>query len=147
MRRVAWLIAMAFVMAWWSPVRAQFLDEDKAQLASKLDDTWLSEVPVDTTVGTTGIGMCTQGGNLYARDRLIDKANLIKRVEITMQKDKHVALKFTETEALEAFLQSIPYLSLCKGSPEGAYAQTFFLITSVDGHTKLSELWDLLHKH
>jgi hypothetical protein len=91
-----------------------------------------------------------RGASLRRRssfDRLIARTNLITRVEITVQPDRHVALKFLQTEALETFLRSIPYLAFCKGTPEGAFAQTFFEGTSVDGQTRLSALWDLLHNH
>lgn len=147
MRRLGLLLALGVAGAWCAPARAQFLDQDRAAIAAKLHDTWLSDAPVNTTVQTEGLGMCVQDGNLYARDRLIDKTALISRVEITIQPDRHVALKFMQTESLEAFLRSIPYLSLCKSGPQGAFAQIFFLVSSVDGQTKLSGVWDLLRKH
>ncbi|HEY1934082.1 MAG TPA: hypothetical protein VGG99_18895 [Acetobacteraceae bacterium] len=147
MRRLGLLLALGMATAWCAPARAQFLDQDRTEIAKKLDETWLSDLPVDGTVQAEGLGICVQDGNLYARDRLIDKTDLIKRVEITMQPNKRIALKFLQTEALEVFLRSIPYLSMCTGSPQGAFAQTLFLVASVDGQTKLSGLWEQMHKH
>ena len=147
MRRLGLLVAIFLAVAWCVPARAQFIDQDKSELAKKLNDAWLSDTPEDATVQVDGIGLCVQDGKLYGRDRLIDKAGLVKRVAITMQGNKQIALKFLQTEALEMFLRSIPYLSDCKTAPAGAFANTFLLVTAVDGHTKLSELWDLLKKH
>jgi hypothetical protein len=57
MRRLDLLLALGVAIAWCAPARAQFLGQDRTEIAKKLDDTWLSDVPVTSTVQTEGVGI------------------------------------------------------------------------------------------
>ena len=144
MRRRDLMIAIILVCAWCLPARAQFIDQDKAKIAEHLGQSWLFDLPVNGVAKTDAIAICVQDGTLFARDRLIDKKALIDRVQITMLPDRHVALVYLQTESLEDFVRSLPYLSECKGLPNGVFAKTLLPVSTVNGQAKLSDIWALL---
>jgi hypothetical protein len=140
-------IMLAFVIvSVIGSAHAQFLDQGKDEVARHLGGYWVSEMAVNDTAKLGYFTLiCTMKGNLYLVDRLIDLDLDTPIVVVRMEPGRRVSLTYLRDNDLRTdFFRRVPYFADCDAWQGRKFANVFMQIVSINGVSRLSELWSKL---